>query len=293
MHLAYLVATLGILLGLSSPAVAVVERMAEDTPRATPAGTRFVAPADWSVMTRGTVTIIESPEGDSRIALCDVRATASEAAEAAAAIPIRPGGGAWSSVRDVLKYVAMELRGGLLRNGRRYVAESVLKDRRAPQVAIGKDATYGMGLSVGTRFGTPVVGHNGALTGFRSGMFWLPEHGVGAVVLTNSDVGWVVHATFWRKLLEVLFDGRPDAEADLKVEAEAMTRRILDDRKTLTFPPPPRRRPSWRRATAISAPAPHLCTATKSPVTKAPSPSLRSRSLWHLISAPATTRSGA
>jgi CubicO group peptidase (beta-lactamase class C family) len=153
-----------------------------------------------------------------------------------AAIPIRPAGGAWSSVRDVLKYVAMETQGGLLPNGRRYVAESVLKDRRAPQVAIGTDATYGMGLSVGTKFGTPVVGHDGALTGFSSRMSWLPEHGVGAVVLTNSNVGWAVQALFTRKLLEVLFDARPEAEADLKVEAEAMTRRIHDDRKTLSFP---------------------------------------------------------
>ena len=46
---------------------------------------------------------------------------------------VRPGG-AWSSVRDVLKYVAMELAGGTLPDGKRFISESVLLERRAPQV---------------------------------------------------------------------------------------------------------------------------------------------------------------
>ena len=37
-------------------------------------GNAFIAPAGWSVTVRGPATILEAPEGDSRIALVDVRA---------------------------------------------------------------------------------------------------------------------------------------------------------------------------------------------------------------------------
>lgn len=57
---------------------------------------------------------------------------------------------------------------------------------------IGQDSTYGMGLEVSTRHGTPVVHHGGHMFGFLSDMMWLPEHGVGAVVLTNSETGWAL-----------------------------------------------------------------------------------------------------
>ena len=54
--------------------------------------------------------------------------------------------------------------------------------------------------------------HGGSAFGFISDMLWLPEHDVGAVILTNDDAGGVyVRSLFRRRLLEVLFDGRPEA----------------------------------------------------------------------------------
>ena len=44
----------------------------------------------------------------------------------------------------------------------------------SPQVAIGKDETYGMGLMVDTTYGMPVVHHGGDLIGYHSDMIWLP-----------------------------------------------------------------------------------------------------------------------
>ena len=43
-----------------------------DTPGTTVAGATFIAPAGWSVTVKGSATIVEAPEGDSRIALVDV-----------------------------------------------------------------------------------------------------------------------------------------------------------------------------------------------------------------------------
>ena len=41
-------------------------------------------------------------------------------------VPQRPAGAVWSSVNDMLKYVAMELAGGRLPDGRRFIDEDVL-----------------------------------------------------------------------------------------------------------------------------------------------------------------------
>jgi CubicO group peptidase (beta-lactamase class C family) len=156
-----------------------------------------------------------------------------------AIIPLRPAGAAWSSIRDMLRYVSVELAEGVLPNGKRYIAREPLLERRAPQVSIGKDVTYGMGLEVDTKYETPVVLHGGSMIGYQTQMLWLPEHGVGAVILTNSDTGWMLHSVFQRKLLEVLFDGRPEADADLAAQARTFFQQLAAERKLLTVPADP------------------------------------------------------
>ena len=64
----------------------------------------------------------------------------------------------------MLAYVAMELAEGALPDGSRYISRDVLLARRAPQVTIGKSATYGMGLTVDTTYGVSVVHHGGVGT---------------------------------------------------------------------------------------------------------------------------------
>jgi CubicO group peptidase (beta-lactamase class C family) len=152
-------------------------------------------------------------------------------------VPLRPAGGAWSSARELLRYVAMELAGGTLPDGKRYVSSENLLARRKPQVASGEDSTYGMGLVVDRQYGVPVVMHGGSMIGFKSQMFWLPENGVGGVILTNADAGALLTRSFPRRVLEVLFDGNPEAVEDLKSGAEQRMKRIKKDRERLTLPP--------------------------------------------------------
>jgi CubicO group peptidase (beta-lactamase class C family) len=151
-------------------------------------------------------------------------------------IPVRPAGGAWSNVGDMLKYVQMEIDEGTLPGGARYIAKDTLLARRIPQVSIGQDTTYGMGLAVDTKYGTPVVHHGGDLVGYHSDMMWLPEHKVGAVILTNGDPGWSLRSSFRRKLLEVLFDGRPEADADVAAQGKSFFDQLAADRKLMTVP---------------------------------------------------------
>jgi hypothetical protein len=93
-----------------------------------------------------------------------------------------------------------------------------------------------MGLMVNTTYGVPVVHHGGDMIGYHSDMIWLPEQNVGAVVLTNSDPGWLIRTRFSRKLLEVLFDGHPEADALLSADAKEFFADLAADRKLLTIP---------------------------------------------------------
>src|SRR5262249_18344478 len=145
-------------------------------------------------------------------------------------VPFRPAGGAWSNIHDLLKYVAMELADGMKPDGQRYISKENLFARRAAQVTIGKTTTYGMGLLVDHTYQVPVRSHNGSVFGFKSEMMWLPEQGVGAVMLTNSDAGSILLGTLERKLLEVLFDGRPEADADLASATKNFFKEISAER---------------------------------------------------------------
>ena len=153
-----------------------------------------------------------------------------------AIVPLRPAGGAWSSVNDMLKYVSLELANGALPDGRPYIGRDALLARRTPQVSMGKDDTYGMGLMVNTRYAVPVVHHGGDMIGFHSDMIWLPEQNVGAVVLTNGDPGWLIRNAFRRKLLEVVFDGRPEADDDVASAGKTFFTDIAAERKLMTVP---------------------------------------------------------
>ena len=151
-------------------------------------------------------------------------------------IPVRPAGGAWSNVRDLLKYVDMEINEGALPGGKRYIARDTLLARRAPQVSIGKDVTYGMGLMVDTTYGAPVLRHGGDMIGYHSDMIWFPEQKVGAVILTNGDQGALLRGPFRRKLMEVMFDGKPQADAEVSTAAKRLFENIATNRKLLTVP---------------------------------------------------------
>jgi CubicO group peptidase (beta-lactamase class C family) len=154
-------------------------------------------------------------------------------------IPARPAGAAWSSVRDMLKYVSMELAEGKLPDGKTYISKEPLLERRKPQVWIGKDNSYGMGLMVDSTYGVPVVHHGGDMIGYHSDMIWIPEQNVGAVILTNGDPGWLIRTRFRRKLLEVLYDGRAEADAQLAADAKTFYSALAADRKLLVIPADP------------------------------------------------------
>jgi CubicO group peptidase (beta-lactamase class C family) len=152
-------------------------------------------------------------------------------------VPLRPAGGMWTSARDLSKYLMMELATGTLESGARLVSKETLLERRKGQIATGEDAVYGMGLVVNTRYGIPVVSHGGSLFGYKSDMVFLPEHGVGAVILTNSDTGGYLTGLLQRRLLEVLFDGKLEAAEQARMAVSQRAANIAKFRERLVVPP--------------------------------------------------------
>jgi len=151
-------------------------------------------------------------------------------------IASRPAGAAWSTVNDLLKYVQMELDKGVLPDGKRYIGEAALLQRREPQVAIGADADYAMALMVNRGDGVTVVDHGGDMGGFHSNMMWWPDQKVGAVILTNSDEGVMLRGPFKRRLMELMFDGESQAQGTATANAKADREEFAAWRKLLQWP---------------------------------------------------------
>ena len=153
--------------------------------------------------------------------------------------PHRPAGGAWSTTADMARYAQLELSKGLTPEGRRLVSEANILERRRRGVSVGEDSWYGMGLFDQVVNGVPVVTHGGTLLGYRSNFWVLPEAGIGAVLLTNSDEGSAMMGPFLRRLLEVLYDGRPEAMAEVEAAAARIQAQARVRRERLTVPGDP------------------------------------------------------
>jgi CubicO group peptidase (beta-lactamase class C family) len=152
-------------------------------------------------------------------------------------VPVRPAGGVWTSSHDLAQYVVMELAKGMLPGGRRYISEENLMARRAPLVKVGEDIDYGMGLFADKRWGIPVLRHGGDLFGYHSDMMWFPEHGVGAVILTNSDPGFQLRGPLLRRMAELMFDGKPEAQAQIDAAVRNSKAARAKFRERLVIPP--------------------------------------------------------
>lgn len=154
-------------------------------------------------------------------------------------MPHRPAGGVWTSAHDLIRYVQLELALGKLPDGKQLVSEENILARRLPQIATGENQSYGMGLSVDKTWGVTVVHHGGSMAGFKSDLLFLPDYGVGAVLLTNSDKGGMLLRPLLRRTLEVLFDGKPEAGGNIDATAANYKAQLAKERERLVAPADP------------------------------------------------------
>ncbi|HLJ27266.1 MAG TPA: serine hydrolase domain-containing protein [Candidatus Angelobacter sp.] len=176
-----------------------------------------------------------SPHGDN----VDGKPSVANIAFDYSVMPLRPAGGVWTSAHDLIRYVQLELTQGKLPDGKQLVSSENLLVRRAPQISTGENSSYGMGLSVDRTYGIPVVEHGGSMAGYKSNIYILPDSGIGAVLLTNADNGGILLGAFMRRLLEIAFDGKPEAEGDIASAAANQKTAMAKARERLVVPADP------------------------------------------------------
>ncbi|KPJ90148.1 MAG: hypothetical protein AMS18_11420 [Gemmatimonas sp. SG8_17] len=107
---------------------------------------------------------------------------------------VGPAGSINSSVEEMLSYIQLHLDSGVV------AGDTILSERNAvlmqtAQSAVGSQdqypeigpATYALGLGVTTYRGHKQVSHGGGIDGFISAIGWLPNDGIGVMVLSNMS----------------------------------------------------------------------------------------------------------
>lgn len=152
-------------------------------------------------------------------------------------IPMRPDGGAWSTINDLVRYLQMELAAGQLPGGGRYIGNEALHERLKSQVARGGvDQWYAMGIKTDRRLGILQAVHGGSMAGYQAEVFWLPEIGAGYVLLANADAGAQLRSVLSDRFLELLFDVDQGAQAALREIPSQMKEAREEHRRRLQSP---------------------------------------------------------
>lgn len=130
--------------------------------------------------------------------------------------PVQPAGAVWSNVEDLAQVISLELSKGLKSDGSRFVSEKNLLKRREPLTRINADSFYGLGLVISKEDGVTVVGHGGSATGFSTDLSFLPDQGMGLVVLTNARGSDAYTTAVRDRFLELLTGKPPHAQDDFE-----------------------------------------------------------------------------
>lgn len=154
--------------------------------------------------------------------------------------PYRPAGAAWSTPHDMIRYVADELTPGRTLEGKAWTDPNAVLARRNPNVPVGEDITYGMGLMTDGNWGLRIIMHGGDLSGYHSNWYAVTNAQVGLVVLTNGDNGPILRRHLERRLVEILYDGKPEAAAELAADAARVDADLAAERAHLDLPPNPK-----------------------------------------------------
>lgn len=152
-------------------------------------------------------------------------------------ISVRPAGAAWSNVLDMAQYLIVELNNGVNAQGLPVVSQENILKRREPQIKMADKMYYGLGLMMHDDHGVLSVGHGGNTLGFSSLMFFLPEHNTGLVMLVNAGAAILFTQAVQRKFMEVLFDGKPLAQAVVKMGLIEQHKAIAKNLESIVFEP--------------------------------------------------------
>jgi CubicO group peptidase (beta-lactamase class C family) len=92
-----------------------------------------------------------------------------------------------SNVIDMANWILLFLNKGVTKNGTQIIANLYLQQMCAHHVKVGKGLSYGMGWYISKIQGKRFVFHPGDPDGYVSHVSFMPDDGLGVVVLTNQQ----------------------------------------------------------------------------------------------------------
>lgn len=138
-----------------------------------------------------------------------------------------PAGAFWSTSEDMAKYLMMQINDGVSSTGQQIASLANLEVLRTPQVNVAPGVDYGLGLFSTIFAGERLFFHGGVLQGTASDVAFMPEAGLGIVVLTNGNLSALPRLVVGR-ILRSAFD-EPQLDVQLAVDSITSTRLAFID----------------------------------------------------------------
>jgi CubicO group peptidase (beta-lactamase class C family) len=144
---------------------------------------------------------------------------------------VMPAGGAWSNVRDLSRWLSLELGKGRL-DGQQIVSEANILERRKPRVQISAKQSYGLALFIDESRGLQAIGHGGNTFGFSADATFFPEYDLAFIMLTNTQAANAYIGAVRRRLIELVLDADQEAEKafafGITQQAESIKRQLAE-----------------------------------------------------------------
>jgi hypothetical protein len=90
-----------------------------------------------------------------------------------------------STVEDMAHWLRLQIGKGTL-DGRSYVSAAGMAATRTPKVAMSETQSYALGWVARRSKNGTIIWHNGGTSAFGAYVGFLPDHGAGVVILTNT-----------------------------------------------------------------------------------------------------------
>ncbi len=110
------------------------------------------------------------------------------------------------------RYLVTELSVGVAPDSTRVVSEKNLRTTWEPQVEVSADTSYGLGWFISNYKGLKLIEHGGNTFGFTSDFAFLPDAGLGIVVLSNAQGTNAFNSAVRTRLFELVFEQDPEAD---------------------------------------------------------------------------------
>jgi CubicO group peptidase (beta-lactamase class C family) len=123
-----------------------------------------------------------------------------------AVLAVAPAGAPWSTAEDMSRYLATLMKRGTSPDGVTVASPENLGEVWTPQVAVDAVTSYGLGWFLEDYHGLQLIHHGGNTLGFTSDLAFLPDAGLGIVVLTNARAANSFADSVRFRLFELAFD---------------------------------------------------------------------------------------